>query len=141
MLPPQIINELKTEYVSIGNEIKNIFNSNTENVDYYVEYMYSGYNTQDMKCSPKGENTQFVLTNKLSGKVTVVTNLFELVECGIYSRENLMSIWTKLIKLTAIEKTINEILEKTSQKTEVYYGRELSVQIHSISSILNTCVY
>jgi predicted amino acid-binding ACT domain protein len=132
-LPQELINQLKTEYVSIGQQIKNVFHLHSNEDSYNVEYKYEGYHTHDLKCDPNGENTYFTLTDKLTGKKTNVTELSELVQGGIYSHEALVMIWTELIKLTAIEHALNSALKELGQQTDVYYERELFVQKHSIS--------
>jgi predicted amino acid-binding ACT domain protein len=132
-LPQELINQLKIEYVSIGQQIKNVFNLHANEDNYNVEYKYEGYHTHDLKCGSNGENTYFTLTDKLTGKKTNVTELSELVQGGIYSHEALVMIWTELIKLTAIEHALNSALKELNQQTDVYYERELFVQKHSIS--------
>lgn len=134
-LPQELVNQLKTEYVSIGKQIKTIFNLHANEDNYNVEYEYIGYNTHDLKCDTRGENTHFILTDKQTGKKTIVTNLCELIQGAIYSHESLTMVWAELIKLMAIENSLNAMLKELGQQTEVYYGRELFVQHSSFGLI------
>lgn len=130
--PQELVNQLKAEYVSIGKQIKTAFNLHANEDNYSVEYEYVGYNTHDLKCDSRGENTHFILTDKQTGKKTIVTNLHELVQGAIYSHESLTMVWVELIKLTAIENSLNAMLKELGQQTEVYYARELFVQNSAI---------
>lgn len=126
--PQELIDELKTEYVAIGNHIKHAFNLHANEENYFVEYVYCGYHTHDIKFDNGGEGTYFVLTDKKTGSRTNVGTLKELVEGGIYSTQNLISIWTELIKLAAIESSLNSLLKTIGSQTEVSYMRELFIQ-------------